>query len=151
MVCVSLFSYQGSLLFSSDSFDSLSCSKPFVKNFFICFFNFFRSSVLAFSSGNFINLSHSLPSVKNFFQSFSSFHSCDILKQTNWFISNGEGGIWTLAPRERPTPLAGAPLRPLEYFSEFIYNMKLLTGLTRDAKIIILNHMPIVNRFFKFF
>ena len=29
----------------------------------------------------------------------------------------GEGGIWTLAPRERSTPLAGAPLQPLEYFS----------------------------------
>ena len=32
---------------------------------------------------------------------------------------NGERGIWTLAPRERPTPLAGAPLQPLEYFSKF--------------------------------
>ena len=31
--------------------------------------------------------------------------------------SNGEGGIWTLAPVTRPIPLAGAPLRPLEYFS----------------------------------
>ena len=30
---------------------------------------------------------------------------------------NGERGIWTLAPVTRPTPLAGAPLRPLEYFS----------------------------------
>ena len=30
---------------------------------------------------------------------------------------NGERGIWTLAPVARPTPLAGAPLRPLEYFS----------------------------------
>ena len=29
----------------------------------------------------------------------------------------GEGEIWTLAPVTRPTPLAGAPLRPLEYFS----------------------------------
>ena len=28
----------------------------------------------------------------------------------------GEGGIWTLAPVARPTPLAGAPLQPLEYF-----------------------------------
>ena len=32
----------------------------------------------------------------------------------------GEGGIWTLAPRERSTPLAGAPLQPLEYFSRYI-------------------------------
>ena len=31
---------------------------------------------------------------------------------------SGERGIWTLAPVARPTPLAGAPLRPLEYFSE---------------------------------
>jgi hypothetical protein len=28
----------------------------------------------------------------------------------------GERGIWTLAPVTRPTPLAGAPLQPLEYF-----------------------------------
>ena len=36
---------------------------------------------------------------------------------------NGERGIWTLAPRERPTPLAGAPLQPLEYFSIFFYKI----------------------------
>ena len=35
-------------------------------------------------------------------------------------LPNGERGIWTLAPVARPTPLAGAPLRPLEYFSELI-------------------------------
>ena len=29
----------------------------------------------------------------------------------------GEGETRTLAPVTRPTPLAGAPLRPLEYFS----------------------------------
>ena len=34
-----------------------------------------------------------------------------------WFKLNGERGIWTLAPVARPTPLAGAPLQPLEYFS----------------------------------
>ena len=34
-----------------------------------------------------------------------------------WFKLNGERGIWTLAPVTRPTPLAGAPLQPLEYFS----------------------------------
>ena len=41
------------------------------------------------------------------------------------FIVNGEGGIWTLAPVSRPTPLAGAPLRPLEYFSnaQSIYSL----------------------------
>ena len=37
---------------------------------------------------------------------------------------NGEGGIWTLAPVTRPIPLAGAPLRPLEYFSRLrIHNL----------------------------
>ena len=34
---------------------------------------------------------------------------------------SGERGIWTLAPVARPTPLAGAPLRPLEYFSELCF------------------------------
>ena len=47
--------------------------------------------------------------VNNFFQLFSKF----FLRSQ----SNAEGGIWTLAPVSRPTPLAGAPLRPLEYFS----------------------------------
>ena len=32
-------------------------------------------------------------------------------------LRSGERGIWTLAPVSRPTPLAGAPLQPLEYFS----------------------------------
>ena len=40
-----------------------------------------------------------------------------------FLIDSGEGGIWTLAPRERPTPLAGAPLQPLEYFSIFFYKI----------------------------
>ena len=31
--------------------------------------------------------------------------------------NGGEGGIWTLASVSRTTPLAGEPLRPLEYFS----------------------------------
>ena len=39
---------------------------------------------------------------------------------------NGEGGIWTLAPVSRPIPLAGAPLRPLEYFSKGIYKYLLM-------------------------
>ena len=32
-------------------------------------------------------------------------------------LFGGEEKIWTSAPVTRPTPLAGAPLRPLEYFS----------------------------------
>lgn len=31
-------------------------------------------------------------------------------------LISAEGGIWTLAPRKRSIPLAGAPLQPLEYF-----------------------------------
>ena len=72
MMCVSLFSYQGSLLFSSDNFDSLSCSKPFVKNFFIYFFAF-RKQLFTLSSDNFYILSYQLSSVKNFFN-FSQNH-----------------------------------------------------------------------------
>ena len=37
--------------------------------------------------------------------------------QLTAYTVNGAGGIWTLAPVARPTPLAGAPLQPLEYFS----------------------------------
>ena len=41
-----------------------------------------------------------------------------------WF-SGGEGGIWTLACFNTPTPLAGAPLRPLEYFSGWQNNQSI--------------------------
>ena len=71
MMCVSLFSYQGSLLFSSDSFDSLSCSKPFVKNFFHLFFAF-RKLLFALSNDSFYTLSYQLSSVKNFFNFFQN-------------------------------------------------------------------------------
>ena len=50
--------------------------------------------------------------VNNFFQLFSNFFF-----QVFRSKFSGERGIWTLAPVSRPTPLAGAPLRPLEYFS----------------------------------
>ena len=88
-------------------------------------------------------LPHLLLFVKNFFEVFQTFskmkfcHPCwrldyfiidkSVCQQVFYFIfyfkvdskvkNNGEGGIWTLAPRKRPIPLAGAPLRPLEYFS----------------------------------
>ena len=53
-------------------------------------------------------------------------------KILNNFITgkwSAEGGIWTLAPVSRPIPLAGAPLRPLEYFCIFS-NIKLFTFVT---------------------
>ena len=54
------------------------------------------------------------------------YHACLSLSTYNFnsfkiiFLEkrSGEGGIWTLAPVSRPIPLAGAPLRPLEYFSK---------------------------------
>ena len=45
-----------------------------------------------------------------------TFHTCQ--QKFSSFLKSGERGIWTLAPVTRPTPLAGAPLRPLEYFSK---------------------------------
>ena len=66
-------------------------------------------------------------------------------------LSNGEGGIWTLAPRKRPTPLAGAPLQPLEYFSVLLnfilYQYKVATSI-RDAKVIIHKWFLFVNWFY---
>ena len=40
----------------------------------------------------------------------------------------GEGGIRTLAPCYKPTPLAGEPLRPLGYFSNFSFSIRHLKG-----------------------
>ena len=109
VLCVLLFSYQGSLLPSRES-AWLSYQTAFcLSRTFLAFLNFFVSSWrLAWSS--FVILPCLSPPVKNFFQVFLTFF---------WLINitNGEGGIWTLAPRKRPTPLAGAPLQPLEYFS----------------------------------
>ena len=70
------------------------------------------------SRDSLFNISQPSALVNNFFIFFAvrlSFQKC-ILKRRN-LIANGERGIWTLAPVARPTPLAGAPLRPLEYFS----------------------------------
>ena len=65
-----------------------------------CFYLFvFRNNSFRISRlSNFVN---------NFFK---------IFKKTFFKNFNAERGIWTLAPVARPTPLAGAPLQPLEYF-----------------------------------
>ena len=67
------------------------------------------------------------------------------------FLKSGERGIWTLAPVARPTPLAGAPLRPLEYFSELLFTYDIFTTYFCSAKVIILNVFLLVNQFFIFF
>ena len=88
---------------SCDSFYIISKCFMFVNNFF----NYFLLLFLNLSSSNSDILSYIFLLVNNFFEVFSKV----IFKQ------NGERGIRTLAPVARPTPLAGAPLRPLEYFS----------------------------------
>ena len=109
IVCVSLFSYQGSLfLLSLDSSFILSYSFLFVKNFFKFFQNFLMAFVIRCLSATRL-LYHIHFWMSSTFLKFFIF--------SKFKTSNGEGGIWTLAPVTRPIPLAGAPLRPLEYFS----------------------------------
>ena len=93
---------------SCDSFYIISKCFMFVNNFFKLFFVAF----LNLSNSNSDILSHSVVSCQ---QLFSNFLICFLV--VILIKENGERGIWTLAPVTRPTPLAGAPLQPLEYFS----------------------------------
>ena len=67
-------------------------------------------------------------------------------KRFNTFVSNlyfSNGGareIRTLAPVSRPTPLAGAPLRPLEYFS---MEIKCTRTATAEVTILYATHILI--------
>ena len=104
------------------------------------FFKYFFHRSCSFARWNFI-ISLVYQIVNYFVVQYLNFILCRlhafIIGQNEWFrpsailfrkekparflrtlpIMNGERGIWTLAPVARPTPLAGAPLRPLEYFS----------------------------------
>ena len=88
-----------------------------------------------------------------FFIFFSFFESCPSSHLNSSKLKNGERGIWTLAPVARPTPLAGAPLRPLEYFSssEFVSTNIRFSPEFRDAKVIIHTPYAFVNCFFHLF
>ena len=102
----------------------------FVKNF-LNFFIFFSQDILSYSA-LFKQLWHTnmsffvcqplfqklfnLTSVENH-TNISTHMKCQGHKS---LTSTGERGIWTLARRKPSTPLAGAPLQPLEYFSAFI-------------------------------
>ena len=88
---------------SCDSFYIISKCFMFVNNFFKLFFVAFWISQTATLIYYHISSCLSI--------TFLKFFSKVIFKQ------NGERGIRTLAPVARPTPLAGAPLRPLEYYS----------------------------------
>ena len=109
---------------SCDSFYIISKCFMFVNNFFKLFFVAF----LNLSNSNSDILSYIFLLVNNFFEVFSKV----IFKQ------NGERGIRTLAPVARPTPLAGAPLRPLEYFSELIISNINLMSLAWQITLYIL-------------
>ena len=68
--------------------------------------------LLCYKQCNFYKISHFYIHVNIFCQKIKSSYLEDLI--------SAEGGIWTLAPRKRSIPLAGAPLQPLEYFSKNI-------------------------------
>ena len=127
-----------SVVFSNS--DMLSHLQVFVNNFFIFLFQFFRTDVLSFCD-SFDILSNLFRFVKNFFHFLFRSDSvlCDSLiilsnRQSfvnNFFKKNFEQHLLQIrAEKEgfepsrrltRPIPLAGAPLRPLEYFSKVHY------------------------------
>ena len=106
--CQELFLFLFFVTFSvASNFDILSQSLLFVNNFFY-FFKVLRFGTLQFNAV-----------LKT---TFVKYHKlCCLSRNFYKFLrKSGEGGIWTLAPVSRPIPLAGAPLRPLEYFSKGI-------------------------------
>ena len=143
---MSLFSYQGSW------FAVISAATSLLYHALFClsrtFFNFFSKVFLMFFFSN-------LLSEYWFYHWFSLLSRTFFIFLNFLFYSNdskkyGEGGIWTLAPRERSTPLAGAPLQPLEYFSKFKC-IQFWTAFISDAFEIILYEFTFVNAFFNFF
>ena len=110
--CQQLFYFSFLLLFSN--FYILPEAKRFVNSFLRLFFAvLWGTSLPRESAWLYYHVSQSL-SIAFLFSFFDFFLS---KKRTISKRKSGERGIWTLAPRKRPTPLAGAPLQPLEYFS----------------------------------
>ena len=127
---------------SCDSSFSLSQSFLFVKNFFKFFQNFLMAFVIRCLSATRL-LYHIHFWMSSTFLKFFIF--------SKFKTSNGEGGIWTLAPVTRPIPLAGAPLRPLEYFSK-VHNCQYdVVRYVCDAFNILLNFYLFVNPYFLYF
>ena len=92
-------------------------------------------------------------SLLSFFRGNSDILSCLSLFVNNflnlfiWFKAEKEG-FEPSRRSTRPIPLAGAPLRPLEYFSRyFLYKITPL----RDALFILLKTVLFVNLFFNFY
>ena len=137
-----LFTVQLSMFFVvfSNS-DILSHSEVFVNNFFIFLFQLFRADVLSFLTALI------------FYQIVCRLSITFSKKIRTTYIANksGERGIWTLAPVTRPIPLAGAPLRPLEYFSK-VHNCQYdVVRYVCDAFNILLNFYLFVNPYFLYF
>ena len=153
-----IFDFFWANLFALESFKVIHCS---VINVLCCFqqlwyiitfisvcqqlfyFFFFNSSeLMCCRFDSFDILSNRLSFVNNFFK-----------KIRTTYIANksGERGIWTLAPVTRPIPLAGAPLRPLEYFSK-VHNCQYdVVRYVCDAFNILLNFYLFVNPYFLYF
>ena len=163
----SLFSYQCSLLFLA----TLICyhTQERLSTTFLFFFSAFLSwCVVAFrqlwysTKSSFVcqELFHFSFQMFQFFATAWLFYqiirrlSTTFLKKIRTtHISNqsGERGIWTLAPVTRPIPLAGAPLRPLEYFSK-VHNCQYdVVRYVCDAFNILLNFYLFVNPYFLYF
>ena len=115
----SIFDFQGSLLLSVSAATRLVYQMLFCLSttFLFIFSNFFEVRLSCFTR-RVLTLSYLLVVVK---QKFLFFYF-RVKKIITWKWS-GERGIWTLAPVARPTPLAGAPLRPLEYFSVVVISI----------------------------
>ena len=147
IVCVSLFSYQCSLFFTvSRQLIYFTTSSFVCQELFWSFSNFFSK----------MKFCHPCWRLDYFIIDKSDcqqvFYFIFYFKVDSKVKNNGEGGIWTLAPRKRPIPLAGAPLRPLEYFSGLRNHNLLFIQLEccffQSALVIILKNLYIVNGFF---
>ena len=137
-----LFTVQLSMFFVvfSNS-DILSHSEVFVNNFFIFSFSTLPSWCVV------------VLTALIFYQIVCRLSTTFSKKIRTTYIANksGERGIWTLAPVTRPIPLAGAPLRPLEYFSK-VHNCQYdVVRYVCDAFNILLNFYLFVNPYFLYF
>ena len=136
----SLFSYQCSLLFLA-TLIYYHVQKCLSTTFLFFLFQLFRADMLSFLTALI------------FYQIVCRLSTTFSKKIRTTYIANksGERGIWTLAPVTRPIPLAGAPLRPLEYFSK-VHNCQYdVVRYVCDAFNILLNFYLFVNPYFLYF
>ena len=154
--CVSLFNYQGSCRLTAPIFYHIifSLSSTFLKSFSNAFRHLcsFATAILDYHICIFLSRTF-----LNFFQCRSQqLLYINILTTAcqHFFVTicySGERGIWTLARRKPSIPLAGAPLQPLEYFSNAWIN-HLFNCLLCMSKIdYILFYLHLSMPFFKFY